>query len=63
MTDRSLAPVSKLKELESLTVWADVSKRGLNQLNGLTHLQTLEVMPGPDGRRRNRRGPVETVRA
>jgi hypothetical protein len=47
VTDRTLAPVSKLKDLESLTVWADVSKRGLNQLNGLTQLRTLSVMPGP----------------
>ncbi len=45
VTDRSMAPVSKLKELESLTLCADVSKRGLNELNGLTHLRTFAVMP------------------
>ena len=48
VTDRGLAPISRLKELESLTLWANVSKRGLNQLSGLTHLRTLDVMPGPD---------------
>jgi hypothetical protein len=51
VTDRSTAAVSKLKELESLNLWANVSKRGLNQLNGLRQLRTLSVMPGPDGTR------------
>jgi hypothetical protein len=48
VTNRSTAAVSKLKELESLNLWADVSKRGLNQLNGLRQLRTLSVMPGLD---------------
>ena len=56
VTDRSMAPVSKLKDLESLNLWADVSKRGLNQLSGLTHLQTLDVRPGP-----YRRGGIDEV--
>lgn len=51
VTDRSMAAVSKLKELESLNIWADVSKRGLNQLSGLRQLRTLSVMPGPYGTR------------
>jgi hypothetical protein len=48
VTDRSMAPISRLKELESLGLWADVSKRGLNQLSGLTHLRTLDVTPASD---------------
>ena len=47
LTDRCLTPVSKLQQLESLNLSADVSKQGLNQLNGLTHLQTLDVRPAP----------------
>jgi Leucine-rich repeat (LRR) protein len=45
VTDRSMARVSKLKELESLTLSAAVSKRGLNELSGLTHLRAFAVMP------------------
>jgi hypothetical protein len=47
LTNRCITPVSKLQELESLNLSADVSKQGLNQLNGLTHLQTLDVRPAP----------------
>ncbi|MFB0554494.1 MAG: hypothetical protein ACETWQ_14410 [Phycisphaerae bacterium] len=50
LTDRSLASISKLDQLESLSFsvfgGADVSKiskSGLNQLNGLTNLHTLQV--------------------
>jgi Leucine-rich repeat (LRR) protein len=48
VTDRSMAPIGRLKELESVGLWADVSKRGLNQLSGLTHLRTLDVLPASD---------------
>ncbi len=51
VTDRSMARVSRLKGLESLTLWADVSKHGLNQLSGLTHLRSFATMP-PPGRTR-----------
>jgi hypothetical protein len=57
VTDRSMARVSKLKELESLSLWADVSKRGLNQLSDLTHLRTLDVTPAAD-----RPGGIDEVR-
>ena len=51
VTDRTMAPLSRLKGLESLTLWADVSKHGLNQLSGLTHLRSFAAMP-PPGRTR-----------
>ncbi|MCH8120534.1 MAG: hypothetical protein IIC00_12495 [Planctomycetes bacterium] len=51
LTDRSLASISKLDQLESLdfSVWggAGVSKSGLNQLSGLTNLHTLDVKVYP----------------
>jgi hypothetical protein len=50
LTDRGMASIGKLKQLESLTVFsfsvlggAGVSKSGLNQLNGLTNLCFLQV--------------------
>ncbi len=44
-TDRGLASLGRLRRLEHLTVSTDggLSKRGLNELNGLTNLQTLSV--------------------
>jgi hypothetical protein len=48
VTDRSIPAISKLKELESLGLRANVSKHGLNQLSSLTHLRTLDVLPRPD---------------
>jgi len=45
LTDRCVPSIGKLTQLESLDLGADVTKRGLNQLNALTHLQTLAVMP------------------
>jgi Leucine-rich repeat (LRR) protein len=45
VTDRGLASLGKLRRLEHLTINTDsaVSKRGLNELNGLTNLQMLSV--------------------
>jgi hypothetical protein len=45
MTDRGLASLGKLHQLEHLSVSTDnpISKRGLNELSGLTNLQTLRV--------------------
>lgn len=46
VTDENLAVIGRLKELEHLRVSGDVthiSKRGLNQLQGLTNLETLDV--------------------
>jgi len=50
-TNRSLASISKLKQLESLDFSAlgeaGVSKRGLQQLSGLTNLHTLDIKVYP----------------
>ena len=45
VTDRGMASLGKLHQLEHLTICTDcaVSKRGLNELSGLTNLQTLSV--------------------
>jgi internalin A len=48
VTDRSMMSIGKLERLESLDLWANVTRRGLNQLSGLTHLRTLAVSPLPD---------------
>jgi Leucine-rich repeat (LRR) protein len=44
-TDRGLVSLGKLRQLEHLSVSADnpITKRGLNELSGLTNLQTLRV--------------------
>ncbi len=51
LTDRSLASISKLDQLESLNFrvfgGAGVSKSGMNQLSGLTNLHTLDVKVYP----------------
>jgi Leucine-rich repeat (LRR) protein len=51
LTDRSLASISKLEQLESLAFsvfgGAGVSKSGLKQLSGLTNLLTLDVKVDP----------------
>ena len=51
LTDRSLASISKLDQLESLDFsvfgGAGVSKSGLKQLSGLTNLHTLDVKVYP----------------
>jgi len=51
LTDRSLASISKLDQLESLDFsvfgGAGVSKNGLKQLSGLTNLHTLDVKVYP----------------
>jgi len=51
LTDRSLASISKLDQLESLNFGvlggAGVSKSGLKQLSGLTNLHTLDVKVYP----------------
>ena len=44
LSDAVLVEIAKLKDLESLSLSGGaVSKRGLNQLNGLTKLHTLDV--------------------
>ena len=49
LTDRSLISIGKLRQLESLNFYGSVTKRGLNQLNGLTNLRTLSVTGYSDG--------------
>ncbi|MGE5296020.1 MAG: hypothetical protein ACM3VT_14440 [Solirubrobacterales bacterium] len=50
VSDRGMASIGKLKQLEDLTLMANVSRNGLNQLNGLSKLHHLQVnsanMPG-----------------
>jgi hypothetical protein len=43
VTDRGLASISKLKQLEELWLDAEVTCGGLNQLNDLAHLRVLSV--------------------
>jgi len=43
LTDRSLQSVSRLQELESLSVDGSMTRAGLNQLNKLTNLWSLSV--------------------
>ncbi|MCX5643282.1 MAG: hypothetical protein NTZ17_01150 [Phycisphaerae bacterium] len=52
VTDRGMTSLGKLRRLEHLTVSTDsaMTKRGLNELSGLTNLQTLHVWVHPDGR-------------
>jgi len=44
VTDRGLASIGKLKQLESLHLSCSVTRSGLNQLNGLSNLQYLKVV-------------------
>jgi Leucine-rich repeat (LRR) protein len=47
LTDRDMASIGKLRQMESLTLRVTrTTKRGLNQLSGLTNLQTLSVVSG-----------------
>ena len=43
LSDRSLTSIGKLKNLESLYLSCSVNRSGLNQLNGLTNLNSLNV--------------------
>ncbi|MBL7188601.1 MAG: hypothetical protein ISS70_19935 [Phycisphaerae bacterium] len=43
VTDRGLASIGKLKQLESLHLSSPVTRSGLNQLNGLPNLHYLKV--------------------
>ncbi|MCL5282249.1 MAG: hypothetical protein M1376_20380 [Planctomycetes bacterium] len=52
VTDRGLASIRKLKQLEDLSLDARVTRGGLNQLNDLTHLRALSVGIPPDVRPR-----------
>ena len=45
VTDRGLASIGKLKQLESLHLGCPVTPSGLNQLNGLSNLNYLKVSP------------------
>jgi Leucine-rich repeat (LRR) protein len=47
LTDRGMVSISKLGQLESLNLSGSVTKNGLNQLSGLTSLQTLDVVVYP----------------
>jgi hypothetical protein len=47
LTDRNLASIGKLKQLESLTVFSSVTRSALNQLNGLSRLHHLQVVARP----------------
>jgi len=49
LTDRSLISIGKLRQLESLNFYGSVTKRGLNQLNGLTNLRALSVTRYSEG--------------
>ncbi len=44
VTDRGLASIGKLKQLERLTVFSSVTRSALNQLNGLPKLSFLQVV-------------------
>jgi Leucine-rich repeat (LRR) protein len=48
VTDRGLASIRKLKQLEQLDLDARVTRGGLNQLNDLAHLRVLSVGIRPD---------------
>ncbi len=52
VTDCGMTSLGKLRQLEHLTVSTDnaMTKRGLNELSGLTNLQTLHVSVHPDER-------------
>ncbi len=47
LTDRGLASIGKVKQLESLTVFSSVTRSALNQLNGLSRLHHLQVVARP----------------
>jgi hypothetical protein len=47
LTDRNLASIGKLKQLESLTVFSSLTRSALNQLNGLSKLHHLQVVARP----------------
>jgi len=44
VTDRGVASIGKLKQLESLHLSCPVTRSGLNQLNGLSNLHYLKVL-------------------
>jgi len=44
VTDRSMASIGKLKQLESLHLSCSMTRSGLNQLNGLSRLRYLQVV-------------------
>ena len=43
LTDRSVKSISRLRQLESLVFFSSATKTGLNQLNNLTNLQSLDL--------------------
>ena len=49
VTDRGLASIGKLKQLESLHLSCSVTRSALNQLNGLPNLRYLKVIARPRG--------------
>jgi len=44
VTGRGMASIGKLKQLENLNLCGSVTRSGLNQLNGLPNLHTLQVV-------------------
>jgi hypothetical protein len=49
VTERGMASIGKLKQLERLTIFCPVTRNALNQLNGLVNLQRLQVNAGLRG--------------
>jgi hypothetical protein len=49
VTERGMASIGKLKELEKLTIFCPVTRNAINQLNGLANLQHLQVNARPRG--------------
>ncbi len=49
VTERGIASIGKLKELEKLTIFCPVTRNAINQLNGLANLQHLQVNARPRG--------------
>jgi hypothetical protein len=49
VTERGMASIGKLNQLEKLTIFCPVTRDALNQLNGLANLQHLQVNAHPRG--------------
>jgi len=49
VTERGMASIGKLNQLEELTIFCPVNRNALNQLNGLANLQRLQVNAHPRG--------------
>jgi hypothetical protein len=49
VTERGMVSIGKLRRLEKLTIFCPVTRNALNQLNGLSNLQHLQVNAGLRG--------------